>query len=105
MRDVLSFSYTHEWYTEIARDLSEEAVEEAVAWRQAWLEQRTADGRSDAPGRLSARTLRAIHNGMRARRDHEESQARMRLGAVVAMAVGYGGWAVVSRRWQRGDRQ
>ena len=104
MRDVLSFSFTHEWYTETARDLTPEAVAEAAAWRRGWRARREAAGRTEAAGSLSVSALEGTHHRMRARRDQHERQAIMRLGVLVAVGCGVVGQMVFAR-WRRVARR
>ena len=87
-RDVLSFTYAHEWYTETARDLTPAAVEQAVAWRRAGRAARAAEGRSaNALGAMSLTQLKFTHDTMRKRRDMADTRDKMRFCMMVFFAL------------------
>ena len=94
-RHVISFTFAQAWYTEVGRDLSPEAVDEAVRWRT---RRRGGDDPGAAPGALSAARLRQIHDGMRQARDAEERRASLQLAAMVGMGVL---WLATSSPWRR----
>ena len=94
-RHVISFTFAQAWYTEVGRDLSPEAVDEAVRWRT---RRRRGDDPGAAPGALSAARLRQIHDGMRQARDAEERRASLQLAAMVGMGVL---WLTTSSPWRR----
>lgn len=94
-------TYTHDWYTETARDLSPEAVEQAVAWRRAWHEARSSDGRPSALGRLSLKEVRATHERMRDARDKLELRNQLYRAVFLGIVLYYIGQFVLRRikRW------
>ena len=94
-RHVISFTFAQAWYTEVGRDLSPEAVDEAVRWRT---RRRRGDDPGAAPGALSAARLRQIHDGMRQARDAEERRASLQLAAMVGVGVL---WLATSSPWRR----
>ena len=82
-RHVVSFTYAHQWYTEMGRDLSKAAVEEAVRWRTRWHppQQDAADAplaHAATAGALSAGQLRAFHIHLRKERERHRNTERGR---------------------------
>ena len=69
MRDIVSFTYVHEWYTETNRDLTKEAVTEAVNWRRFGRDERAEHGRQPALAQMSLEQLADTHDKMRWKRD------------------------------------
>ena len=84
-RHVISFTYSHGWYTEIGRDLSPLALSEAVKWR--YLSGTSQRQGVVGAGAIEEAKLRSIHDGMREMRDKAD---RVQLARAVVWWLFFG---------------